>query len=81
MNKDICRELSRSASQETRSCVHEELIVEEVEEWIASAAVVDFEWLFRCHGCSGQERTYKYFQLFSVKCKEKDEEYLQRLVL
>ena len=49
-------------SEETKSFVQEEITVEEVEEWTPSADPVDLEWLFLCHGCSGPERTYKYFQ-------------------
>ena len=65
--EDISRELRRSASEEARSYVQEEITAEEVEEWIPSAAAVDLEWLFRSHGYDGPERTYKYYQLFSVK--------------
>ena len=54
---------------ETWFDVQEEISVDEVEERIPSAAV-DLEWLFHCHVCSGPERTYKYFQLVSVKYKE-----------
>ena len=38
------------------------ITVTEVEEWIPSAAALDLEWLCRCHGCSGPERTYKHSQ-------------------
>ena len=33
---------------------------------------------FRCHGCSGPERAYRYFQVFSVKNNE-DAEYTRDL--
>ena len=39
---NICHELS-SASEETTSCVQDEVTVEEVEEWIPSAAAVHLE--------------------------------------
>ena len=45
MNEDICRQLRRSSSEETRSYVQEEITVEEVEEWIASAVAAGLHWL------------------------------------
>ena len=36
-------------------------------------------WLFRCHCCSGPDRTYKYFPLLLVTYKEEDEEYTKDL--
>ena len=75
--EDSCREQRRSPCEESRSYVQEEITVKEVEEWILSAATADLEWLFRCRGSSEQERTYKYFQLFSVKHKEGDGEYVE----
>ena len=50
MDESVCRACGRSASEATKSCVQVELTVEQVEEWIPSAAAVDLEWLFRCHG-------------------------------
>ena len=41
MNEDMCRELRRSVSEETRSTVQEEHTVDEVEEWIPSSSAVD----------------------------------------
>ena len=52
--------------------MQEEVTVEEVERWNPTVAAVDLELLFRRHGCSGPEPTYKYFQLFSVKYKEEN---------
>ena len=72
----ISHVLRRSASEETTRCyVEEGIIVEDVEERIFGAAAVDLEWRFRCHFCSGPERTYKYFEFFIAKFKEEDEEY------
>ena len=34
---------------------------------------MDLEWLFRFHGYNGPERTYKYYQLFSVKEMEEED--------
>ena len=68
------RKKNEDISRETEDMRREEIIVEDVEEWIPSAAAMDVEWLFRCHGCSGPERTYKCNQLFSVKHKEEHEE-------
>ena len=42
---------------------------------IPSAVAVDLAWLFRCHACSGAERTYTYFHLFSVKYEDEAKEY------
>ena len=77
-NEEISRR--RSASEETRSYVQEEITVEKVEERIPSPTAADLEWLFPYHGCSGLEHTYKYFQLFSMKYREEDAEYTQRFV-
>ena len=57
MNKYIRSELTRSAAEESRSHVQEEITVDEVENWIPSDKTVDLAWLFRSHGCSGPERT------------------------
>ena len=57
MNKYIRSELTRSAFEESRFHVQEEITVDEVENWIPSDETVDLEWLFRSHGCSGPERT------------------------
>ena len=77
--KDVSLELRRSASEETKSYVQEEISVEEVEAWSPCAAAVDLEWLFRCHGSSDSERTHKFFQLFSVQYEEEDEKHTRGL--
>ena len=59
-------EQKRNSSEETRSHIQEVITGEDVLEWIPGAPAVDVEWVLRCHGCSGPERTYKYFQLISV---------------
>ena len=46
-----------------------------MEEWSLGAAALDVEWRFRCHGCSGPERTFKHCLLFSVQVKSEEEEY------
>ena len=49
----------------------QEEITVDMEEWVPDAAAVDLERLFRCQGCSGAERTYKYFML-SVEFKDEE---------
>ena len=43
---------------------------------MGSCVLLLWTWsgFFRCHGCSGPERTYTYCRLFSVKYKEEDGE-------
>ena len=45
MNEDVYRKLRRSASEEARSYVQEEITVE-VKGWIPSAVAADWDWLF-----------------------------------
>ena len=68
------RKKNEDISRETEDMRREEITVEDVEEWIPSAAAMDVEWLFRRHGCSGPERAHKCNQLFSVKQEEEHEE-------
>ena len=71
-NEEMSCEPRRSASEDTRSYIQEESQKKTLRSEL-------LEWLFRYHRCTEPENAHKYFQLFSMQIKDKDNEYTMNL--